>query len=112
MTAATVTAQAQSFDLFAWLRRLAVRSKAVPAVREAAHAAPAATLAKGATHRFAGLQEARIVCERGEIWITVDGWQCDVVMAEGEEWVVGHSAPVLVMGLDDGGAAYQVVRNS
>lgn len=108
MTAATVTGNAQSFDLFAWLRRPAARGKAVPAVREAVQPASGATLAKGVTHRFDGLQGVRIACERGQIWITVDGWQCDDVLVAGEEWVVRHSALALVTGLDNGGSAYRV----
>jgi hypothetical protein len=72
--------------------------------------APQVVLASGATQRFSNLRSARILCERGEIWITVDGCLRDVVLSAGEAWVVQRAAPVLVTSLGPEGSACRIVR--
>jgi|BarGraIncu00222A_1022003.scaffolds.fasta_scaffold32431_1 hypothetical protein len=91
-----------SHDL-GWGRRLSARLKAPGP-------APQVTLASGATQRFDNLRGARVVCERGQIWITVDGWLNDIVLSAGEDWVVWQAAPVLVTGLGPVGSVCRVVR--
>lgn len=55
-----------------------------------------------AKRELLGLQRAKgnfLVCESGEVWITRDGSQEDMILAAGERWQVEDSAALVVSAL-------------
>ncbi len=40
-----------------------------------------------------------LACNSGELWITVDGMQEDIILGPGERWRVSGNAPVVVSAL-------------
>lgn len=71
-----------------------------------------ALLAHWSTHRFALRLGTRIVCQRGQLWITADGCARDVVLAAGESWAVDSASRILVTGFQPEGSAYRVLKSS
>lgn len=42
---------------------------------------------------------SRLTCASGEVWITVEGCQQDIILRPGESWRVEDSAPVVISAL-------------
>lgn len=58
-------------------------------------------LPAGALRTIPASRSARVRCETGTLWITVDGDTRDIVLTAGEEFSRTEAGPLAIFGLDD-----------
>ena len=67
------------------------------------------SLGMGECHRYSRPHGHCVVCERGSLWITLDGSPLDVVLEAGERWNPDRDSPMLISGLESAGSTYRVL---
>lgn len=56
-------------------------------------------LADGELLALQGVRGQELACVSGELWVTLDGWQEDIVLGPGQRWRVPFRAPLVVSAL-------------